>query len=52
MTNTEVIVIVALVYVEVAALALYVALRLRRLYRFKRLQRRLNYVDVFSQYLL
>jgi hypothetical protein len=52
MTNKEAIVIVALVYVEVAVLALYLAVRLRRLYRFERLQRRLEHVVVFSQYLL
>jgi hypothetical protein len=52
MTNKEAIVIVALVYVEVAVLALYLAVRLRRLYHFERLQRRLEHVVVFSQYLL
>jgi len=52
MTNVEVILIVVLVYVEVALLVLHIAVRLRRLYRLKKLERRLKDVDVFSNYIL
>lgn len=43
---------IVLVYVEVALLVFYLAIRIRRLNRFKKLQKGFKDVDFYTRYLL